>query len=108
MHRELMGFPDCLVDHVDGDGLDNRRENLRLANFSQNRTNQKRNLKKSGYRGVEYDGSRRCGRKKWRATIYHQNKRYRLGRFETPEDAARAYNEKAKELHGEFATLNEL
>ena len=109
LHRQLMGFPASLVDHVDGDGLDNRRENLRLANHSENRCNRvSPGFGSTNYRGVYLDKSRKTGKRRWRVEIYKDGKKYRVGRFKTPEDAARAYNEKAKELHGEFATLNEL
>ena len=109
LHRQIMGFPKLLVDHIDGDGLDNRRENLRLATHSENTCNrQSAPTGKSRFRGVYLDKREGKGKKKWRAEIYKDNKKYRLGRFETEEEAAAAYNQKAIELHGEFATLNKL
>ena len=90
------------ADHINHDTLDNRRANLRASTASQNQHNKmamKNNT--SGYKGVylEWDG-------KWRATIAVNRKRFRLGRFTCPVKAAKAYDEAARELHGEFACLN--
>lgn len=88
------------VDHVNLNRLDNRRENLRLSNKSQNAANTTlRKSNKSGYKGVNWSKPN----KKWQAAICHQYHRYHLGFFDTPEEAHAAYCEKAKELHGEFA-----
>jgi len=88
------------VDHINGDTLDNRRENLRLATHAQNQQNRKvRSDSKSGYKGVWY----RSDTGKWCAEIKANRKRYCLGSFGTPEDAYKAYCDAAKELHGEFA-----
>lgn len=98
MHREIMNAPAGVeVDHRDGNGLNNRRSNLRLAERWQNAVNRKHG---SGYRGVC-----RWGRY-WIADIGHQGKRMRIGYFSTPEEAARAYDAKAVMLHGDFARLN--
>lgn len=89
------------IDHRNRDKLDNRRENLRLATQSQNMANfgpTSRNS--SGYRGV----NRVHGR--WAATLIHGEQKWRLGLFETPEEAAVAYDIKAMEIHGEFAYRN--
>lgn len=103
MHREIMNAPSGTeVDHINGDGLDNRRENLRLATRSQNCANKEVYSSKSGYRGVHKSWNR------WSSAIKHNGNRYDLGRFDTPEDAARAYNEAAKKYHGEFARLNDV
>ncbi|MGA2914588.1 MAG: AP2/ERF family transcription factor [Sedimentisphaerales bacterium] len=104
MHRFLMDAPKGrIVDHRNGDGLDNRRANLRLATHSQNCCN-KRITKKgtSKYRGVSIEK----GSKKWRATIYYNKINIPLGFFENEQDAARAYDNAAKKYHGEFAVLN--
>lgn len=94
------------VDHINRNRTDNRRENLRLATpliNSLNRSRQSNNT--SGYMGVSY--SKRAGRRKrWEAHIKLNRKRRFLGIFMTPEEAARAYDKAALELHGEFATLN--
>lgn len=88
------------VDHINGNGLNNRRENLRLATQSQNQMNTSRNSNnKSGYRGVYWDEQR----KKWSAQITADGKYRNLGRFNTPEEAHAAYCEAAKEYHGDFA-----
>lgn len=104
LHRVLMDPPPGMqVDHRNGDGLDNRRANLRLATASQNRGNMRlppRNT--SGYKGVSWDKARA----KWVARI-SANGRYRcLGRFDDPWEAAQTYNAAAIEYWGEFAWLN--
>lgn len=105
MHREILGITNRHeeVDHKDGNGLDNRRENLRVASLSQNRFNAgKYSTNKSGYKGVSFHTA--TGR--WVASIRANNKQFFLGRFDDPVDAARAYDRKALELHQEFARLN--
>lgn len=98
MHRLIMGG---LVDHINGNGLDNRRENLRLCTHLQNMGNRKTpTTNKSGYKGVSH-----CGRK-WRAEAMCKYEHYYLGIFEDKESAARAYDQKAIELWGEFARTN--
>lgn len=99
MHRLIMDAPvGILVDHIDGDTLNNRRQNLRLATNSQNMANRKTNSNSiAGLKGVSFFGS------KWRAEIQCNNKRYPLGSFSTPEEAHAAYIEAAKRLFGEFA-----
>lgn len=104
MHREIM----CSefgqeVDHINRDRLDNRRENLRVATSSQNKFNQgKQANNTSGYKGVSFHKQR--GR--WVAEIWQFNKKHYLGLFETREAAAKAYNDAALRLHGEFAHQN--
>lgn len=91
---------DEYVDHKNGNGLDNRRTNLRVASPAQNKRNQrlyKNNL--SGLKGVR----KPTKGKKWAARIRHNGKLHNLGYFNTPEDAHEAYCEAAKRLHGEFA-----
>ena len=85
------------VDHADRDKTNQRWNNLRKCTQSQNVMNTVRKPPKSGVRGVnqERDG-------KYRAAIYHQRKKYNLGRFATLEEAAAAYDKKARELFGEF------
>ena len=102
MHRLIMGVTDLKihVDHINGNTYDNRKSNLRLADNATNHMNQKgRKDNKSGYKGVSFrDG-------KWTARIGNGGY-YHLGTFKTAEEAAKAYDEKAKELYGEFALLN--
>lgn len=85
------------ADHISRDRLDNRRSNLRWATKKQNGANMQPRPNSSGYRGV----SRRGTRKKFQAIIT-----LHLGTFDTAEEAARAYDAKAREIWGEFATLN--
>lgn len=93
-----------IVDHVNGDGLDNRRSNLRLATHGQNMANSKmRSNNTSGFKGVSLD--RQSG--KWRAQIQHNKKRILLGCFDDPELAHKAYCEAAIKYHGEFANNGE-
>lgn len=91
------------VDHVNGNGLDNRRCNLRLATPSQSQQNQPRDrANTSGYKGVTL-----CkATLRWKAQIQVNKKHMHLGYFTTPELAYAAYCEAAKELHGEFARLD--
>lgn len=99
MHQLLLDAPK--IDHKNGRGTDNRRCNLRPATNGQNRANSHTPIINGlGYRGVEPCGD------KFRARIGHDGRLVRIGVFDTPEQAARAYDEKARELHGEFAGLN--
>jgi hypothetical protein len=99
MHREIMNSPPGLdVDHINGDGLDNRRANLRLAGRGQNVANQK--PKEGRYKGVSKNGKRYMARIK-----VHYKSRF-LGLFDTPEEAAKMYDFAAKRYFGQFANLN--
>jgi hypothetical protein len=104
MHREVMNAPDgALVDHRDGDPLNNTRGNLRFATRAQNAQNtQKRRQGRSGYLGVWLDEA--SGR--WKAAIQCNRVKRSLGLFDTAEEAARARDAAALALHGEFARLN--
>jgi hypothetical protein len=91
------------IDHINGNGLDNRLRNLRLATRSQNMYNRRKlTTTSSKFKGVSY--AKREGR--WVAYIRQNRSRIHLGYFETELDAALAYDEKARELFGEFASLN--
>lgn len=102
MHRLLLGRPAGReIDHVNGDGLDNRRANLRICTTSQNQLNRGKSMRNtSGFKGVSRHG---CS---WRACVMVDGKKYELGCFSTAEQAAYAYDALARELHGEFARLN--
>ncbi len=90
------------VDHHNGDGLDNRRRNLRASNHQQNQWNAGPMAgKKSMYKGVSMT---RQGR--WKAQIRYSKSRHYLGIFDTEEQAGRAYDASARLHHGEFARLN--
>lgn len=107
MHRLILGTPQGLItDHIDMDGLNNRRQNLRVCNKSQNGFNRNpRNEpnKSSKYKGVTW--SKLIN--KWYARIYDSRGICRnLGSFTTETEAALAYNEAALKYHGEFARLN--
>jgi len=99
MHRFITGWP--YVDHRNGDGLDNRRQNLRPADNSENSMN--RGLaanNTSGFKGVSRHERR------WQSRIRLDGLLIHLGTFGTPEDAARAYDEAALALFGQFARPN--
>ena len=100
LHRLVMDAPTgVLVDHINRDGLDCRKLNLRLSDFALNAANQKtRNGTASGFKGVAAEGD------KWRARI--GSERRSLGTFSDPAEAARAYDRAAVEKWGEHARLN--
>lgn len=99
MHREIMDCPKGLVvDHIDGDRLNNQRANLRIATMSQNNCNKPAVAGTSKLRGVSWHASRG----KWRAVIKSGGKSRHLGYFGTEQEAADAYATAAAELHGEF------
>lgn len=104
LHRFIMApAKGEVIDHIDGDKLNNTRANLRICTRGQNTINQKvRKDNSSGYKGVSLMHGQY-----WRAYIGRGCSRQRhLGVFKTKEDAARAYDKAAKELWGEFAKLN--
>ena len=106
LHRFLFGDAP-VVDHVNRNGLDNRRENLRAATWAQNLQNRlKKPGKSSKFLGVHRDNRKDNLTKRWRASIDIDGKKKQIGRFENEEDAARAYNSAASILFGEFANLN--
>ena len=104
MHRFIMNAPPHLVvDHIDHNGLNNAKTNLRLCTHAQNVRNAMPNRgTTSKYKGV----CRRKKEKQWIASIQLNRKIYHLGCFEKEIDAAKAYDKKAKELHSRFACLN--
>jgi hypothetical protein len=107
MHRLILGNVDTKlhIDHINGDKLDNRKSNLRVLTCSQNAMNRgPQTNNSSGYKGVVYDRSRN----KWKAEIGVNKKRIHLGRFDSAEEAALAYNQASFKYHGEFGFINEI
>ena len=103
MHRLILGLESkgLFVDHIDGNPLNNKRNNIRICTSSQNNKNKKpHGLSK--YLGV----CKSTGREKWQATIKFNGKYKMLGRFDNEEDAAKCYDAAAKIYHGDFARLN--
>lgn len=107
MHNYIMSPPPgYVVDHINGDGLDNRRSNLRICTQAENLRNRGkfRGKRASIYKGVSRSPKSRIN--PWVATIKIDGKIIRLGSFPTENDAALAYNEAALRYHGKFARLN--
>jgi len=106
MHRVILNTPeDREADHINGDGLDNQRNNLRICTNGQNQQNQHAlQGGASKFKGVCWSKSN----KKWVSYITKDQKRTHLGYFNIEEDAAKSYNKAAIELFGEFARLNEI
>lgn len=112
MHRDILNLvkdDGKITDHIDGNGLNNQKSNLRITNHSGNVKNAKARMGRK-YKGV-YD------RSKWEPTnplpfaariTYDGHKDVLIGRYKTAEEAALAYNEAAKKYHGEFARLNHI
>lgn len=104
MHRVVLNAPpDMEVDHVDGDGLNNCKCNLRLCTHSENLYNSKKRKRcSSKYKGVSWYA--RC--RKWRAYIAPNGRHHHLGYFDSEKDAATAYDNAATKFFGDFAWLN--
>lgn len=106
MHRAILNAPlGKLVDHINRNGLDNRRCNIRVCTPSQNLMNaRKRRDCLSRYKGVSWNARDQ----RWQAYIKIDYRQQALGQFRNETEAALAYNEAARELFGEFARLNEI
>lgn len=106
MHRLILDAKKGeIVDHINRDGTDNRRQNLRIVNRAQNRMNaSKYSNGASNYKGVTFD--KRYN--KYRAQIKTNGKSKHIGYYDTEEEAALAYNRAAQELFDEYAYLNEI
>ena len=105
LHHLILGKPQkgMVTDHINHNGLDNRKENLRFATCRQNNANvRSRKNSSSQYLGVCWDKEG----KKWRVVVIVNGKSQHVGRFICEHQAALAYNKKAKELYGEYANLN--
>lgn len=100
MHTFIMNPPKQMqIDHIDGDGFNNQKSNLRICTPSENSCHKV--CTKNKYKGV-----RKLSKKSWVGYINHNKKSIYLGSFNTEWQAAEAYNKKAKELYGDFAKLN--
>lgn len=110
MHQMVIGGRG--VDHRNGNTLDNRRSNLRIATDAQNQQNRRTITNKHGFKGVAYhgytqnNGKRWIRRKPWKAEIQVDQKRIHLGHFLSAEEAAAAYDRAAVLQFGEFAATN--
>lgn len=105
IHRLIMNPPPgFVVDHKDGNGLNNTRANLRIATHAQNIANQliRQEKKSSKYKGLTWDKTN----KSWAVSVNVNKKRIWLGRFKDEIEAAKAYDDAAKKAFGEFAKLN--
>jgi hypothetical protein len=103
LHHRIMGNTRD-TDHKDGDGLNDRRSNLRPCDDSLNQANTSSRGGSSRYKGVSW----LKGRKRWLAAFMFRGQHYFCGYFKEEDDAARAYNTRALEVIGEFARLNEV
>lgn len=104
VHRFIMNTPKGMyTDHKDGDTLNNQKSNLRICTNSQNQMNKGSNFNStSKFKGVSWNKDHN----KWSVEIGFKKKNYYLGTFESEKEAAKIYNQKAKELCREFARLN--
>lgn len=105
MHRSIIMLPSCSqVDHRNGNSLDNRKENLRPCTPSQNQANQRIYSipKTSRYKGVRWDSHN----SKWTAQIGMNGKTKHIGMFADEVSAAKAYDVRARQIHGEYARCN--
>jgi len=100
-HRYILGYPNSCIDHIDGNGLNNQRSNLRVCSWAQNAQHcHKRADNQSGYRGVSKQ------RNGWVANIRHDGIKHYLGYYHSAILAALVYDEAAKKYHRDFASLN--
>ena len=92
-----------MIDHINHNGIDNRKANLRVATRAQNNRHTKKRIKsRSKYKGIYFDRRDRV----WYARITTNGKTKHLGSFKDEIEAAKAYDEAARKYHGEFAGLN--
>jgi hypothetical protein len=103
MHSVLLPAVSGFIDHIDGDKLNNTRENLRVAGCAESARNQRaRAGAKSRFKGVDFVVA--SGR--WRARVRHDGATRHVGLFSSEEEAARAYDAAARPLHGVFGRYN--
>lgn len=103
LHRLILNTEDGFsTDHINGNGLDNRKQNLRQVTHQQNICNQRSITGASKYKGVNFSKAAN----KWEARISVNGKRKALGCFKTEIEAAQEYDKAAIEMHGQYARLN--
>lgn len=105
LHRHIMKVNDrnLIVDHIDGNPLNNQKKNLRICSKLDNTRNRRKYISNtSGYKGVHFQKAN----SKWEASIQINNKNIHIGYFETSEEAATAYDEASKKYHGKFSSPN--
>lgn len=101
LHKAIM--PGVVVDHVNGFGTDNRRENIRPATYSQNNANRRKKCKTSSlFKGVTW----KRDKKKWKAYVGFKGRQRHIGYFANEAEAARAYDMAAIKAFGEYARPN--
>ena len=100
MHRLIMGEPEGMVDHRDGDGFNNRRTNLRTCTAQQNSANKRISRNNTtGYKNIYWD----TARKRWAVQIMNNGRKHSIGRYTNLEEAISARDEAVLNLNGEFA-----
>ena len=104
MHRVILGNPDARnIDHIDGNGLNNRKANLRTATHSENQCNRPApSNNTSGFKGVSFEARRN----KWRAEITKSGRNIHLGYFAEKQLAVAAWTAAAADHHGEYARVS--
>jgi len=104
MHRKILNVKKGIIcDHINGNGLDNRRLNLRVCSFAENVRNSRKPINNtSGYKGVSWDKRRKI----WQSYITYKDKTIHLGAFRDIGVAAFEYNKAAIKYHKKFANLN--
>lgn len=105
LHNLIMNS--LYIDHINGDGLDNRKENLRQSTATTNNQNKRKSRGESEYKGV-YRNHQVFTKITWMACIQANGKHIHLGSFDSEEKAAKAYNEAALKYFKEFAKINDL
>lgn len=103
LHRAILSPPkEKIIDHIDHNGLNNKRSNLRICTVTQNAANRRKGKGSSIFKGVYWYKRHQM----WQARIRHKGKALHLGYFNDEPEAAKAYDKAAKEFWGEFAKLN--
>jgi len=106
MHRYILKpISTVFIDHINGCGLDNRKENLRFCTKAENNINRIKNINNtSGFKGVVWNKLSN----KWQSQIKYNSKSIYIGTYDNIIDAAKAYNQAALKYHGKFANLNKI